>query len=80
MGSTIGNRKAAAARIGMPVERYLQLLAQGRKRCSRCKRWKPTTFFYEQRSRPDGLAQTCMVCSREQAIKRWHRRQKVVTS
>jgi len=59
MGSAEGALKTAAARIGITVEEYRALQAQGLKWCMTCAVWRPVTAFAKDRSRGDGLKSTC---------------------
>ncbi len=59
MGSTEGALKTAAARVGVTVEEYKALQAQGLKWCMTCAAWRPVTAFGKDKSRGDGLKSTC---------------------
>ena len=59
MGSATGVLKGAATRIGITVEEYKALQAQGLKWCMTCTEWRPVANFAKDRSRGDGLKATC---------------------
>ena len=58
-----GARKCAAKKAGITVEEYLQQVRAGLKKCTCCKKWKPTDFFAKDRSRYDGLKSKCRDCA-----------------
>ena len=53
-----------------------ELLKQGIKVCSHCKRELPTNMFYKDSSTKDGFASLCKDCKREQEANRREKRQK----
>jgi hypothetical protein len=59
VGSADGVAKAAAARVGITVEEYKALQAQGLKWCTACAVWRPVASFAKDRTRGDGLKSTC---------------------
>jgi hypothetical protein len=59
MGSAEGVLKGAAARIGITVEEYKALRAQGFKWCMACTGWRLVDDFATDRSRGDGRKSTC---------------------
>ncbi len=62
MGSKIGSMKVAAKRIGIPYEKYIQLLDSGYKWCTKCHSWKPLKEFGCDSTRNDGLSAKCFSC------------------
>lgn len=58
-----GAIKVAARRVGLSPDDYLAKIANGEKRCTRCKQWMQTSAFRQDRSRWDGLAANCKACS-----------------
>lgn len=52
-------RKAAAARLGVPLAEYDRRRASGEKWCTGCKQWHRRTSFTIDRSRGDGVAKWC---------------------
>lgn len=59
-----GALKSSAKLAGMSVSDYLAKIADGYKRCTRCKTWKPVTEFGKDRTRPDGIDASCFECRR----------------
>ncbi len=46
------------------------------KRCPRCKEDKPTSDFYKDKYKKDGLRYSCKACSLKQAKKTYHKRRR----
>jgi hypothetical protein len=65
MATLLGNYKIAAERIGMPLKRYIELAAEGRRRCNTCKRWLPKEWFYRSNLRLHQCSSRCKACNRE---------------
>lgn len=59
MGSIIGAWRIAAKKIGVSVERYVSLRDSGMKWCGAHRQWEPRSAFLVDRSRRDGLYQSC---------------------
>lgn len=59
-----GKPKQQAKMLGIPLEELLQKTAEGLKRCTKCKEWKPQSDFGKDRTRGDGLNPTCAQCKR----------------
>ena len=73
MGTIAGQMKANAKRIGIPMEDWLKIKANGCKRCPKCKRTLPRHFFAEIASRPRQIFAYCRPCKRDYARKLYHR-------
>lgn len=59
MGSSTGALKTAASRVGITVEEYQALRAQGLKWCTPCREWKALEQFAKDKSRGDGRSSKC---------------------
>lgn len=59
-----GAIKCAATRIGMTLEEYKEMQAQGLKRCTKCKIWRLVDEFNCDLSRFDGRHAKCQRCAR----------------
>ncbi len=62
MGSKEGILKIAAQRLGMTREAYLGRIQSGEKWCYRCRRWKPNTEYYADKTRGDNRKANCRGC------------------
>jgi hypothetical protein len=60
----IGALKIAAKRTGTDLETYLSLINSGKRWCTGCKAWHPSSAFGIDRTIPDGLARTCLAFRR----------------
>ncbi|PZV19195.1 MAG: hypothetical protein DCF22_00575 [Leptolyngbya sp.] len=59
-----GKPKQQAKMLGIPLDELLQKTAEGLKRCTKCKDWKPISGFGKDRTRGDRLNPTCIGCKR----------------
>ncbi len=59
MGSALGVKKLAAARIGVSLADYQTMVDAGDKWCTGCKAWHSRSAFNADKSRSDGLAAAC---------------------
>jgi hypothetical protein len=59
-----GAAKSAAKLSGLSVEEYLERVNSGLKKCTKCKEWRTLSEFCTDRTRHDGKAYRCFVCSR----------------
>lgn len=59
MPSRLGARKAAAAKLGLSVEAYLNRLADGDRWCADCRSWHPREMMARDGGRPGGRAGRC---------------------
>lgn len=57
-----GALKIAAQKANISVEEYLQLIAKGMKKCTKCKQWQPFSNFHKDNSRFDKLKAKCISC------------------
>lgn len=56
--------KVSAAKAGLSVTEYIDLISKGMKKCTLCKRWKTIEEFHNDKSRHDGKACGCKECQR----------------
>lgn len=66
MGSKLGVLKIAAKRIGISFDIYMNIKALGLERCTVGKHWCPPSDFNRNRSRSNGLAQSCRYCLKQE--------------
>jgi hypothetical protein len=59
-----GAIKVAAQKANLSVKEYLDLLANGYKKCTFCKKWKSLDNFANDKSRSDGKASRCNGCAK----------------
>lgn len=59
-----GAIKIAAKKVGVALEEYQAKIAAGLKHCRECRLWLTVASFVTDRSRYDGLASRCKLCSR----------------
>ena len=59
MGSAVGVKKIVSRRIGCTVEEYERRVAAGEKWCYICREWHAVSAFPIDRTRGDGLQQSC---------------------
>lgn len=58
-----GAIKVAAQRAGITVPEYVSFISRGLKKCTICKEWKSINDFSTDRTRSDGRAARCNICS-----------------
>jgi len=56
--------KIAAKKAGLTAGEYINHIANGLKKCTICKQWKPIDEFCSDKSRHDGRASKCVVCAK----------------
>lgn len=59
-----GAIKVAAKKAGLSVEKYIEFISSGLKKCTICKEWKNIDDFSNDRSRADGHSSRCDNCSK----------------
>jgi hypothetical protein len=62
-GRQLGAYKSAAKKVGCSLEEWFVHRAEGRRRCFRCHNWKRMEAFSIDRSRSDGRASSCKLCT-----------------
>ena len=55
---------SSAKKAGLSVPEYVEKISKGLKKCTICKEWKPVEEFSTDRSRHDGKATRCNLCSK----------------
>ena len=60
-GTVAGVMKAAARRVGVSPDRYIELLATGQRWCYACRAFHAREAFGADRTRGDGLDRRCLV-------------------
>ena len=70
MGSIVSVQKIAAKKTGLSYEDYLIKIIND-SWCSKCKSWKPKTYFGVDNSRGSGLSTKCYSCIRVKVKKSW---------
>jgi len=58
----ISGVRRAATLSGLTFEEYQTRIAQGQKKCTTCKKWKPVAGFCRDASRRDGIGYRCSDC------------------